>query len=399
MTHRNFYVTSLLLLVSFHPLLSQKQLKADQPLPVLAWFGIPADQTTPERFEELREAGITINYTNYPDLQAVEKALDIAQKTGVKIVAACPELKTDTENTVKRLMNHPALAGYYLRDEPSRKDFPELGAWARKIRAIDDKHFCYLNLFPTYASKDQLGTDTYKEYVEAFVKEIPVQFISFDHYPLMKNRVSSKDYYENMEIVSQIARANNLPVWAFGLSVAFHDYAIPTLAEIRFQIHSILAYGAQTLQYFTYWTPVTTTWDFHNAPITVDGKRTDTYDKIKAINQEIAKVAAVFTGSTVKSVWHTGNKIPIGTRRMERLPDPVNVLETSGDGAVVSQLQKGDDHFLVIVNRDFQKPMSLTFYAENHVGRVLKDGTIRPARDYTSTIEVDPGDMVIYTWQ
>ncbi len=395
---KNLLICILLLTLPFH-ISAQKKTEPHKSIPVLAWMGVPAEETSAERFQELKEAGININFVHYPDIESVEKALDLAQKTGIKILAACPELKTEPEKTVKRLMKHPALAGYYLRDEPSRADFPELGEWARRIQSVDKAHFCYLNLFPTYASKSQLGTETYREYVETFLKEIPAQFISYDHYPLMKNRVSSKDYYENMELVAGIAKTAGLPMWAFGLSVAFHDYAIPTLAEIRFQVHSILAYGAQTVQYFTYWTPVTTTWDFHHAPITTDGKRTGIYDRIKQINNEIQQFSGVFLDAKVMNVWHTGDKIPQGTKRIEKLPEPVKVLETTGDGAVVSLLEKENKMYLVIVNRDFKTPMGLTFYADEKVEKLLKDGSAVPARRYANTTEVEPGDMIIYSWK
>lgn len=378
---------------------SQEKLPASPPIPVLAWMGVPAEETSEARFRELKEAGISLNFVHYPDLAAVEKALEIGKKTGVKIVVACPELKSEPEKTVKRLMNHPAVGGYYLRDEPSRKDFPELGEWAKRIQSVDKSKFCYVNLFPTYADKDQLGAETYKEYVETFVKEIPISFISFDHYPLMKNRVSTKDYYQNMEIVADIARKSGRDLWAFSRAVAFHDYAIPTLAEMKFQVYSILAYGAQTVQYFTYWTPITDVWDFHHAPITTDGKRTDTYEHIKAINKEIQSLAGVFVGSKVLSVGHTGDKIPQGTKRIPELPKKIKVLETAGDGAVVSLMEKGSDQFLVIVNRDYLKPMKLTLAAESGVKKVLKDGTLVPADAYANTLSVDPGDVAIYTWK
>lgn len=388
----------LLLLLSFVSF-AQKRLTSEAPLPVLAWMGVPSTETSEERFLEMKNAGININFVHYPDLVSLEKALAIGEKTGVKIMAACPELKSDPEKTVKRLMHHPALAGYYLRDEPSATDFPELAAWAKRIQAVDKQHVCYLNLFPTYASKDQLGTPTYKEYVETFVKQVPAQFISYDHYPLMKNRVANKDYYENIEIVREIAEREKLPVWAFGLSVAFHDYAPTTLGELKFQIYSILAYGAQTIQYFTYWTPDSKTWDFYRAPISIDGRRTDTYDRVKAVNDEVQALAGVFVGAKVVSLGHTGNKLPQGVLRLNRLPAPVRVLETEGDGAIVSLLEKGDDFFLVVVNRDYKNSMRLLFDAEAHVERVLKDGRLVPASAYTSSIEVDAGDAVIYTWK
>ena len=87
------------------PKLPQKE------IPILAWYGIPADEATVERFQELKDAGFTLNFRGYSNADEVVKALDAAQKVGVKIIAACPELRNDTEATVKRFMKHPALAG------------------------------------------------------------------------------------------------------------------------------------------------------------------------------------------------------------------------------------------------------------------------------------------------
>ena len=59
------------------------------------------------------------------------RALDTAERVGIRLIVSCPELETEPEATVRRFMNHPATAGYFLRDEPSADDFAELGAWPR----------------------------------------------------------------------------------------------------------------------------------------------------------------------------------------------------------------------------------------------------------------------------
>lgn len=76
---------------------------------------------------------------------------------------------------------------------------------------------------------------------------------------------------------------------------------------------SHLAYGAQVLQCFAYWTPTSTTWNFHEAPIAADGARTPTYDVVKAVTAELNALRGVFLGSQVESVGRTGDAIPVGT--------------------------------------------------------------------------------------
>lgn len=51
-------------------------------LPILAWYGIPAHEATVERFEELRDAGFTLNFRSFPSADAVAKGLDAAGKAG-----------------------------------------------------------------------------------------------------------------------------------------------------------------------------------------------------------------------------------------------------------------------------------------------------------------------------
>src|SRR5665647_1188286 len=157
---------------------SQERLASGRQIPILAWYSIPASETSVSRYQELKDAGITYSFGGFPNIDAMQKALDAAEKVGVKMVVSCPELKSDPEKTVRRFMNHPAVAGYHLQDEPSISQLKGLGEWGRQIQAIDKKHFCYVNLFPNFADSSQLGTKDYLEYVEAYIKEIPIQFIS-----------------------------------------------------------------------------------------------------------------------------------------------------------------------------------------------------------------------------
>lgn len=390
---------------------AQEKLPVEGDMPILAWIGVPERETTLARYQEMKAAGININFANFSSIEAAEKALDIAKQAGIKLQPYCPELKSDPEKTVRRLMKHPALAGYHLRDEPNATDFPELAEWVKRIQTVDKQHYCYINLFPNYASKEQLfgddyksqpGRDVYAAHVDTFLKHVSVPFISFDHYPVIEKnekKVLRPEWYKNLEIIAAASKKFNLPFWAFSLSVAHGPYPIPTIADIRLQMYSNLAYGAQVLQYFTYWNPgVNASWDFHDAPIGLDGKRTVVYDRMKEVNREIQNLSGVFLHSKLVSVAHTGKEIPPGTRRLAKLPDPVKVLETGDNGAVVAVLEKGDRQFLVIVNRDTETKMKLTIVTDDRVKRVLKDGTLVPVNAYTPSIEVDPGDVVVYAW-
>ena len=389
---------------------TETQIESAGEFPIMAWIGVPEAETTVERFKELKESGININFSVYSSIEAVEKALDVAHEAGVKLMPSFPELKSEPEKSAERLMKHPALAGYHIRDEPGAVDFPELGEWVKRIQSVDTEHGCYINLFPSYAGQEVLlgkdyvlapGEDPYAKHVELFLEEVPVPFISFDYYPVVEDngvRMLRSGWYKNLEIIADASKKSGLPFWAFALAIAHTPYPIPTIAELRLQMFSNLAYGAQTLQYFTYWHPGDNTpWDFHDSPINLDGSRTIVYDRIKSVNKEIHSLSGVFIGAELESVWHTGSQIPEGTRPIDKLPEQIQSLNTVEGIAIVSILKNKNKQFLIIVNRDFQAPLTVDIKTDNSVRKVLKNGTYDNMGTSLVTEVVEPGDMIIYS--
>jgi len=375
------------------------RLTAEGPFPILAWIGPPAEETTVERYREMADAGFTHSFSFFGDVAAMAKALGVAQAAGIKLFVCTPDLAKDPEGVARGFRDHPAVAGYHLRDEPNAKDFAALAKLAKAIQSVDAKHWCYINLFPTYASPQQLGTPTYQEHVDRFIAEVPVEVISFDHYPVVGNGLRA-DWYQNLETIARGAEAAKKPFWAFTLAVAHGPYPIPTLAHLRLQIFSDLAYGAQGIQYFTYWTPPPDGgFRFHDGPIEKNGKRTPVYELAKQVNREIQGLAGVFLGAKVLSVGHTG-KLPAGTRAYAPAA-PISGLKTEGNGAVASLLAKGQRRFLAVVNRDFNAPMPLTVALDGSaaVARVDKTGAVHAVDGKEFTGRLEPGDLVVLTWE
>ena len=399
---RKFGMPLLAFFMYLNHVMAQEKLSTKEQIPILAWYSIPANETSIARYQEMKDVGITYQLHSYSNIDEMQKVLDVAAKLGIKIVVSCPELKTDPEGTVKRFMNHPALAGYYLMDEPSIGMFPMLSDWAKKIQSVDKKHFCYINLYPNVVDSVRLGTADYRKYVHDCANDLPVQFLSFDYYPVLKDRLA-ESWFENLEVVADEAKKVNKPFWAFALTTNYDDAKVTpqTLASIRLQVYADLAYGAQGIEYFTYWSATSinaaSSEDQRGALITASGKRTVVYDRVKQVSEEIKNLSGVFGGSKLVWVRHTGKgMIPSGTIRLTSLPDAVKVLETNGAPALVSLLEKGENYFLIIVNKDFQNSMNLVFYGDDSVKKILKDGSIVPASIYENSMEIDPGDAAIY---
>lgn len=375
-----------------------KALKSQTRIPVLAWHGPPENESTPKNYKELFDAGFTHNFSFIHSLAEMEKAIDAAQSAGIKQFVVCAELASDPEGIAKKFMNHPFVAGYHLRDEPGAKDFDGLAKWVKRIQSVDKNHWCYINLFPNYAEKEVLGTETYQEYVDKYLNEVPTEAISFDHYPIHKN-ILRHNYYENLEIISKASQKSKKSFWGFTLAVAHGSYPRPKLEHLRLQVFSNLAYGAFGIQYFTYWTPPKdSSFVFEHAPIELDGSKSEAYELAKKMNKEIEGLSAVFMGSNVLSLGHTGS-LPLGTKPFEPI-DPIKSIKTEGDGAIVSLLSQNDRRFLVIVNRNYMETLSLqvSYLAKANIASVGKDGVLTSLKGDQLTLILDKGDMTVLTW-
>ena len=365
-----------------------------QEIPILAWYSIPAEELTLERFQEMKDAGINITFSHFGHFEDAAKALDLAQEVGVKVMFACNELWTDTENTVRQVKDHPALYGYFLRDEPANKDFPVLAEWAARIKEVDPDHMIYLNLFPNYAPDEVLGS-TYPEHVHKFIEEVKLPMVSFDFYPVTEDGIRER-WWENLEVIAGESAAAGLPFWAFALSTSHKPYPIPTMASLRLQFYTDLAYGAQGLQYFTYWNPQPGTWDFHDAPIDLEGKRTAVYDLIKVMNAELQTRADVFMGAKVLQVRHTGETVPPGVTPLTELPAPLTALDTHGKGAVVSVLENGGYRYIMLVNRSLDEAFDYDIAFSGKVAVIGRDGKAKKCAGKAMTLRLEEGDCAIF---
>lgn len=377
---------------------------AGSQFPILAWYSVLGDdELTPERYRELSEPGINISFSHLEHNTQIEKALKACEGTGVKLIITSYELVDSTAATVERFKNNPNVAGYFLRDEPVVADFPALRRFRDRVCAADTTRLPYMNLFPSFVEPQQLGVKNYDEYVQRFIDEIDIPMVSFDLYPIVcvDGRIFVRDtFFSNLESVSRVAKANSRPFWAFCLATQHGPYPLPTAVHLRHEAFSALAYGAQGIQYFTYWTPRSKhseTWDYRNAPIDETGHRSSVWYLMRDLNREIQSLKWAFLGSEVIDVAHTGDSIPEGTHRLNKLPSEFQFLNADGKGVLVSQFKNGKNNFLMIVNRDIDRSQNITLRKDRKVTRVLSDGST--IKDNNGTTVIAPGDYLLYTWR
>lgn len=370
------------------------QLQAE--IPIVAYFGIPLEFSNVNRFKEFKEAGFDVSICFYNDtpVDTLLRILDDAQKSGIQLLISSGWVSVQPHVGIPRLKDHPALYGYFLKDEPWPKDIQETARHYRAMAKQDTAKPTYVNLLPDYGDgmpKD-IKMPPYNQYLQQ-TSTIGLPFISFDYYPIRKTGIRDT-WYSCLEDIRQESLRLGKPFWAFALCTPHAEYPQPTIEMLRLQIYSDLAYGAQAIEYFTYWTPKPTKeWDFHDAPISIDGRRTKNYKLVKRMNQELRGLLPLFDKAEVQTVNHM-LKIPKGTTKIEHAPINIKKMRVEGrQGALISTFKKDGHLYMAVVNKDYQSDMRLYITAKNNVTMLtkqLKEVAVKPS------YKIGGGDILLF---
>ena len=376
-------------------------LYSQSEMPIMAFHSFTPETSTLSNFIKFKEAGFNINHTIFKTNDQVQAALDLAQKAGIKMIIYSDELVAQPEKTITRFRKHPALYGYFLADEPSPKDFARLNTLINKMNSLDPAHPIYINLHPNYAPPSYLGNKDYKDYVDQYLRSVSVKFLSFDNYPIVNNKIMV-NWYQNLEIIRDNSIKYNKPFWAFANATIFNNYKQPTAASLKLQQYSNLLYGAKGIQYFTYITMDDEYWKLHKFSYAIvynSGKPTPTYNLVKNLNKQIKTLSWIFTKSKVDSVFHIGDTIPLGTKRMNFSPKNFKIFKNYRRNALVSFMSAGNRKFVIIQNKDIFKPMTLNYQILPGVSKVNNStGKIVPVSTKESIATIPPGDILIFTY-
>lgn len=366
--------------------------------PIFAWYSLEPGHLKPESYRNMYDCGFDISYSQLLSIRDVKESLEAAKGTGVKL---CCRLVSFSASQVQMIKDHEQLWGYYIGDEPSADQFAECKKNIDVVMAADPSHPCYLNLFPNYASEEQLGVSTYEEYIRRYISEVGTPYISYDNYPIVGSPgVMRPTFFKNLEIVSRLSKEAGIPFYAFTLSTIHLSYLTVTAGTMRFSAWCDLAFGAQMLEYYTYTT--TPNDNFTSAILNKDYSRNVLYDHAKLLNAEIHGLSDVFVGCDVKRVGCIGanteyDGLPSWSKN--ELPDHFKSISTSGQGVLISEFTNGDDRYVMLVNLDFDKTQDVSVSIVGTVTEFVADPSVkshfkvRPAKEKR---QIAPGDMALY---
>ena len=373
---------------------------------------------TVERYRQAKDAGFDFleghAETGFKS-QDVRNALDSALAAGMKYMVNGDLLNfyNSTPERIKTvlgdILEHEGCFGFFAVDEPLANRYPTLAALWSRFKLATDK-VMEINLLP-YSPNDvpDYGVPTYEDYIEEFCKQIDTDYISIDIYPFFEreNPDGTKTYsmYENwlynLEVVENCAVRYNRKHWECVQGQKVHAISKkPDYNDIRMQLYTSMAYGAQTFQYYCYWTP-----EEVERPCLIDktGNPTSIYYDAKKANHEIKKFGNVFVhfAQGWKGVMPVGDCVAFG-----RLKTPLRNYARiksvfASENALVGVFNDGEgrDAFMIT---NYTVPGEM---AVNRVKIAFKDATsaicyiggektVKPLDNGNLTLDLGPGEGV-----
>jgi hypothetical protein len=277
------------------------------------WCEPPPDQAVEARYKELADAGFNTLLAGFSGKEPAD-FLKLTKKFGLKT------LYWPMEKDPARWPSGPEVWGYALQDEPSVSDFPQLAERVAAIRAAHPGKLAYINLFPDYANAKQLGVPSYEEHISRFLKEVNVDVLSMDHYPIFRPERDGRDgYCGNLAVMRTHSLAAGIPFWNFFNTMPYGPHTDPTESQLRWQIFASLCYGAKGVLYFCYFTPRGEEFPKGGAIIAADGTPTRHYDQAKRLNAELKNL-----GPALMKLTSTG------VHRVRPTDTPAEALKGSG---------------------------------------------------------------------
>jgi hypothetical protein len=403
-----------------------RAVELDQPFRILSdrfpiglWSPPPPSESTPARYQEIADAGFTfvIGGNPVPDAVQVPPPFDAAAGAGLDYLISDEPLMrrisngaTNIANRVRTLVNNhedkPAFAGINLYDEPPHRLFEFVAVARDTLGARAPSLLPFTNAFPTY-DEAKWGTETYAEYIDSLLEVVRPPVLSFDHYPLLVGPATTDDYFDNWSVIRQRALAAGIPAWVVIQSLGYtglegyDDRRRPTKRELLWQVNVSLAYGAQGIMYFTYWTPPGAA--FGEALVTRTGELTNLYDAAAQTNEYLASVGTVLLGLTSLSVSHANEpSVPQGATPFT---GDDYVASSEGDAVILGLFdgREANQRHLMVTNRSFENHAwaSLGFTEAVEAVHVFNPANedfrpVPPGEDEDLRVHLTPGGAKLY---
>lgn len=397
------------------------------------------DYLTDRYYEMIKESGINlINYTEMDYAEkpaAVLKSLRLAEKYNICMYVIDTGLRPDmAKEEMRGRMNaysqFRCFKGIHVCDEPGSPDYgPKKRMLAdyytimQKINSFENLVGA-MNLFAFHPDWIGYDNDTiwldrphYEAYVEEYCRNCAPKMLSADYYIFDGHAVeTSKDYFENLEILDKYAQKYDIPFWMYiQLGGQWNDGAkqqetvryYPRPEEVIWNVNTSLAGGAKGIAYFPLLQPYYFAFapdgemDFgRNGLINANGEKSAWFDCVKEANSQIRAVGKYLLKMTHRKMIAKGHYAELN------LPDSVSAYRelTSVElkdranryGTIIGCFEYGGKSAFYVVNNDTTEAQSITLQFDQVYFLTLVSSEREKAVQRDSvTLHLDPASAAL----
>ena len=372
---------------------------------LLGYYNFKPQWCTAENFQKLADIGIKSVTVETQD-ENYREQMDLAHQAGLKTLPIIgwlggrylsdPENYKGLDEYVAYLSQHPSTMAYHICDEPSTRDIPSLLFRKEKVESLDPNHPVYINLNPD-GSVNALGVDNYHDYIEAFARDCKCELLSFDMYPILPEGQVMPHWHRCLRVVSEVSRQYGVPFWAFAASCwinnenGIQSRGIPSTENLRMQVYTDLAYGAQVVQFFTIQQYGGTTL----SPFMSNGTWSIAFEFLKETCLQVQKRGFVFDGCSVRNIKFTAEPSVWGTKlSMAELPAAIGSLSTDKT-ALVSFFENRGNEYIAIVNQSYTDKITASVTFNEMAYTIERDGSFVEHGPGIEDFTIDEGDLMV----
>ncbi|MDR1733545.1 MAG: hypothetical protein LBR73_01485 [Oscillospiraceae bacterium] len=325
--------------------------------------------------------------------------------------------------------SHPALWGDYFTDEPNASAMPLWGERVARYNQLDTGRVPFINLFPQYATNEQLGNepervrgedeiwrnivsllapevgdsslDQYLGHIADYVRYIDTDYICYDSYPYGSD--FSGRWLTNLQAVAEACRDYDKDLWIVSQATTHPESGgfTPSLPEQRQQGYSALAFGAKAIVYALlqggWWT---------DQMLDASGNTTPMYDAVKQANAELAVLKDVYANyKWVGAYTENANKVVggfssvgfPGHKFQNELPIADRAPIYTCDGMLVGKFEAadgGDGQAWILCNMQDTKTEATTTFTVTlpNEATLINRGEVKTLAAGPFTMTLSPGD-------
>lgn len=269
-------------------------------------------------------------YEDYPQLPSLASQLAIAEQYGLRtmlwsslITPATlddPAKLSQLNSLIDQYKQSPTAYSYYIdEDEPHTSLFPGLGRLVDYLHDRDPDRMPFISIPGVSVDISLYGASLYDEYINQYVSIVNPPLIASAYYGLMTTGDSS-EYMAHMAKISKKAKSAGVPFLNTEQACACDpSWVVPTANQFNYLVYKSLAFGAQGISYWNYWSTEPNTGGIGGYgainPVP-DATSQAVYAALTPLNREFAAIAEQYQGLNWIDTYLKGynpNYMPPGT--------------------------------------------------------------------------------------